>query len=311
MLGELRKSPLVESVNGGFYVDTPHLRIRVDRAKCELMKVPMSSIFTVLQHNLGSIYVNDVNLGTQVNRVTAMSEWSERASAEDIRGLYVRSKTGEMVPLDTLVTWSEELGPHACYRCNQFLYCTEQFLPKPGVSESEAIAEVRRICREKLSPGFLNDWLGLTYESMKSRGDEGVLFALSLVFAYLVAVAFRESWRRAFIDFVPSIAAVLGVLLALWATGVQFSVYSRYALAMLAPLVTAMSFASDGEANPRARCLLPLLGALAMLPLCLAAGAGAVGARTFAVALAGGFFAYALAVCCSPRRMKVVNRIEG
>lgn len=309
MLGELRKSPLVESVNGGFYVDTPHLRIRVDRAKCELMKVPMSSIFTVLQHNLGSIYVNDVNLGTQVNRVTAMSEWSGRASAEDIRGLYVRSKTGEMVPLDTLVTWSEELGPHACYRCNQFLYCTEQFLPKPGVSESEAIAEVRRICREKLSPGFLNDWLGLTYESMKSRGDEGLLFALSLVLAYLVAVAFRESWRRALCDFAPSVAAVLGALLALWATGVQFSAYSRYALSMLAPLATAMSFVADGR--PRARYLLPLLGALAMLPLCLAAGAGAVGARTFAVALAGGFSAYALVVFRRPRRMKVVNRIEG
>ena len=294
MLGELRKSPIVESVNGGFYVDTPHLRIKVDRAKCELMKVPMLSIYTVLQHNLGSIYVNDVNLGTQVNRVTAMSEWSGRARPEDIRGLYVRSKTGAMVPLDTLVTWSEELGPHACYRCNQFLYCTEQFLPKPGVSESEAIAEVRRICREKLSPGFMNDWLGLTYESMKSRGDEGVLFALSLLLAYLVAVGCRESWRRAFRDFLPSVAAILGALLALWATGVQFSVYSRYGLAMLAPLTTAMSFAADG--SHRARMLLPLLGALTMLPLAFAVGAGAVGARTFAVAIAGGFSAYALAV---------------
>ena len=108
---------------------------------------------------------------------------------------------------------------------------------------------------------------------------------------------------------VPSIAAVLGALLALWATGVQFSAYSRYALSMLAPLATAMSFVADGR--PRARYLLPLLGALAMLPLCLAAGAGAVGARTFAVALAGGFSAYALVVFRRPRRMKVVNRIEG
>ena len=294
MLGELRKSPLAESVNGGFYVDTPHLRIKVDRAKCELMKVPMSSIYTVLQHNLGSIYVNDVNLGTQVNRVTAMSEWRGRARPEDIRGLYVRSRTGAMIPLDTLVTWSEELGPHACYRCNQFLYCTEQFLPKPGVSESEAIAEVRRICREKLSPGFMNDWLGLTYESMKSRGDEGVLFALSLLLAYLVAVGCRESWRRAFRDFLPSMAAVLGALAALWATGVQFSAYSRYALAMLAPLTTAMSFAADGR--PRSMWPLPLLGALTMLPLAFAGGAGAVGARTFAVTLVGGFSSYSLAM---------------
>ena len=140
----------------------------------------------------------------------------------------------------------------------------------------------------------MNDWLGLTYESMKSRGDEGVLFALSLLLAYLVAVGCRESWRRAFRDFLPSVAAILGALLALWATGVQFSVYSRYALAMLAPLATAMSFAADG--SHRARMLLPLLGALTMLPLAFVCGAGAVGARTFAVALAGGFSAYAIAV---------------
>ena len=97
-----------------------------------------------------------------------------------------------------------------------------------------------------------------------------------------------------FRDFLPSVAAILGALLALWATGVQFSVYSRYALAMLAPLTTAMSFAADG--SHRARMLLPLLGALTMLPLAFVGGAGAVGARTFAVALAGGFSAYAIAV---------------
>jgi multidrug efflux pump subunit AcrB len=265
------------------------------------MKVPMSSVYTVLQHNLGSIYVNDVNLGTQVNRVTAMAGWGGRSGPESLRGLYARSKTGAMVPLDTLVTWREELGPRACYRCNQFLYCTEQFMPKPGVSESEAIAEVRRICRERLSAGFVNDWAGMTYESLKSRGDEGVLFALSLFLAYLVAVAYRESWRNAFRDFLPSVAAVLGALLALTAVGVPLSAYSRYALALIAPAATAMSFAADGAANRRARALLPLLAALTMLPLSFAGGAGAVGARSFGVALAGGFAAYALACLVVPQ----------
>jgi len=301
MRGELAKSPLAESVNGGFYTDAPHLRIEVDRAKCELMKVPMSSVYTVLQHNLGSIYVNDVNLGTQVNRVTAMAGWGGRSGPESLRGLYARSKTGAMVPLDTLVTWREELGPRACYRCNQFLYCTEQFLPKPGVSESEAIAEVRRICRERLSAGFVNDWSGMTYESLKSRGDEGVLFALSLFLAYLVAVAYRESWRKAFRDFLPSVASVLGALLALTVAGVPLSAYSRYALALIAPAATAMSFAADGAANRRTRSLLPLLAALTMIPLSFAGGAGAVGARSFGVTLAGGFAAYALACLGVPR----------
>ena len=219
MRGELAKSPLAEAVNGGFYTDTPHLRVTIDRAKCELMKVPMSSIYTALQHNLGSIYVNDVNLGTQVNRVTAMADWSGRARPEDIRRLYVRSKTGAMVPIDTLVTCSEELGPRACYRCNQFLYCTEQFIPKPGVSTSEAIGEILRICRDKLSPGFINDWAGFTYESLKSRGDEGFLFGLAIFLVYLVLVAHLESWRAAFRQILPSVTAVFGAILALTLSG--------------------------------------------------------------------------------------------
>jgi multidrug efflux pump subunit AcrB len=266
MRGELAKSPLAESVNGGFYTDTPKLRIEVDRAKCELMKVPMSSIYTVLQHNLGSIYVNDVNMGTQVNRVTAMSDWRGRARPEDVKALYVRSKTGAMVPLDTLVTCHEELGPRSCYRCDQYLYCTEQFIPKPGVSTSEAIEEVLRICGEKLSPGFRNGWAGFTYESLKSRGDEGILIGLSLLLAYLVLVVRKETWRGAFWAFLPSVAAVFGAILALTLAGVSFSVYSRYALVMLVAYTAAMSLLVDPAAGLLRRMALPLLAAATALP---------------------------------------------
>jgi len=256
--------------------------------------VPMSSIYTALQHNLGSIYVNDVNLGTQVNRVTAMADWSGRARPEDIRRLYVRSKTGAMVPIDTLVTCSEELGPRACYRCNQFLYCTEQFIPKPGVSTSEAIEEILRICRDKLSPGFINDWAGFTYESLKSRGDEGLLFGLAVFFVYLVLVAHLESWRAAFRQILPSVTAVFGAILALTLSGVALSVYSRYALVVLVASTTAMSLAAGRSAGFRERALLPLLAALTMLPLVFASGAGAAGSRSLGMAFFGGYVAYAL-----------------
>lgn len=293
MRGELAKSPLAESVNGGFYTDTPKLRIEVDRAKCELMKVPMSSIYTVLQHNLGSIYVNDVNLGTQVNRVTAMADWSGRARPDDIRKLYVRSKTGAMVPIDTLVTCREELGPRACYRCDQYLYCTEQFIPKPGVSASEAVAEVLRICREKLSPGFRNDWSGFTYESLKSRGDEGLLFGLALFFVYLVLVAYRESWRKAFWTLLPSVVAVFGAILVMTISGVAFSIYSRYALVMLVATMTATSLVVAPSAGFWKTALSPLLSALTMLPLVFATGAGAAGSRSLGLAFLGGSVAYA------------------
>jgi len=294
MRGELEKSPLVETVTGGFYTDTPHLRVIIDRAKCELMKVPMSSIYTALQHNLGSIYVNDVNMGTQVNRVTAMADWSGRAKPEDVKSIYVRSKTGAMVPIDTLVTCREELGPRSCYRCNQYLYCTEQFIPKPGISTAEAIAEVRRICGEKLSPGFRNDWAGFTYESLKSRGDEGLLIGLSLLLAYLMLVAYKETWRGAFWTVLPSVVAVFGAIFALSVSGVAFSVYSRYVVVMLVASTAAMSLISGSAVGFRQRMLLPLLSALAALPLVLSTGAGSSGSTSIGVTLFGGYLAYAV-----------------
>ena len=287
MRREFAASPLVESVTGGFYADTPHLRITIDRAKCELMGVPLASIYTVLQHNLGSIYVNDVNLGTQVNRVTAMADWVGRARPEDVARLYVRSKKGAMVPLGSLVEYREELGPRACYRCDQYLYCTEQFIPKSGVSTSEAVEEVRRICREKLSPGHINDWAGFTYESLKSRGDEWLLFSLAILLPYLVVVASTGGWWTAFCGLVPSVAAVFGAVLALVAADVSMSVYSRYALVMLVAMTTALRLLGSKGA-------LPLLAALAALPLVFASGPGSAGSRSFGLALSGGFAAYAL-----------------
>jgi len=294
MREEFKKSPLVETVTGGFYADTPHLRVTVDRAKCELVKVPMTSVFTVLQHNLGSVYVNDVNLGTQVNRVTAMSNWSGRARPEDIRRLFVRSKSGAMMPVDTLVSCREEVGPRACYRCNQYVYCTLQFIQKPGVSDSEAIEEVLRICREKLSPGFLNDWANFTYESLKSRGDEGLLVGLSVLVAFLVLVGYLESWRKAFRALLPSVSAFFGALVALKLTGVTLSVYSQYALVMLVALTAALSQLARGVTTLRTQLALPLLGALMTLPLVFSSGAGSVGHASFGVTLLGGFLGYAV-----------------
>ena len=207
-----------------------------------------------------------------------------------------------MVPVGSLVTCSEELGPRACYRCDQYLYCTEQFVPKPGVSTSEAVAEVLRICREKLSPGFVNDWANFTYESLKSRGDEGLLTGLSLLAVFLVLVAYHESLIKAIAGMTPSIAAVFGAMLALSISGVSLSVYSRYVIVMLPAVTVAMSIVSNSGARARTGALLPLLAALTALPLVFAFGPGSAGGRSLGVALSGGCAAYAAVAALLPMR---------
>jgi len=290
----LARSPLAANVTCGTVADVPHLRVYVDREKCELAKVPMLSLYTTLQHALGSVYVNDVNLGTQVNRVTVMSDWPGRSSADRVGDLYVRSKTGDMVPVGALVTFSEELGVRDCYRCNQYLYATCQFLPKEGVASSEAIEEVRRISAESLPRGYVQDWSGLIYEQFQSRGDTGILMGLSVLAVYLVLMVMFGSLVRPLTCLVPAAAATLGAVALHLATGVHMSLYSQFSILLLVVVCSALAVLADPRDGVASRVFLPLLIAISFIPLALSSGAGGAGSRSMGIALLGGFAFFAL-----------------
>ena len=290
----LARSPLAADANCGTVADVPHLRVHVDREKCEMLQVPMLSLYTTLQHALGSVYVNDVNLGTQVNRVTVMSDWSARSSADRVGDLYVRSKTGDMVPVSALVTFSEELGVRDCYRCNQYLYATCQFLPKKGVASSEAIKEVRRISAESLPRGYVQDWSGLIYEQFQSRGDTGLLMGLSVLAVYLVLMVMSGSLVRPLACLAPAAAATLGAVALHLVTGVPMSLYSQFSVLLLVVVCSSLAVLADPRDGMAGRAFLPLLIAVSFLPLALSSGAGGAGSRSMGVAMLGGFAFFAL-----------------
>lgn len=290
----LARSPLAADANCGTVADVPHLRVHVDREKCEMLQVPMLSLYTTLQHALGSVYVNDVNLGTQVNRVTVMSDWSARSSADRVGDLYVRSKTGDMVPVSALVTFSEELGVRDCYRCNQYLYATCQFLPKKGVASSEAIKEVRRISAESLPRGYVQDWSGLIYEQFQSRGDTGLLMGLSVLAVYLVLMVMSGSLVRPLACLAPAAAATLGAVALHLVTGVPMSLYSQFSVLLLVVVCSSLAVLADPRDGMAGRAFLPLIIAVSFLPLALSSGAGGAGSRSMGVAMLGGFAFFAL-----------------
>ena len=132
VLGRLNALPTVMAAFSGYTAQTPHLRFSLDRDKAEMFKVPVATVYATLQNYLGSRYVNDVNLGTQVNRVTVQSDWEGRAAPESVEKLYVRSETGAMVPIGSLGTISREIGPRAVSRYNMFLAAGVTVMPKPG-----------------------------------------------------------------------------------------------------------------------------------------------------------------------------------
>ena len=290
----LKRSPLADDVTCGYNTDTPHLRIHVDRAKCETMKVPLSSLFTTLQHYLGSIYVNDINLGTQVNRVTVMSDWKGRSAPEAMAGLYVRATTGAMVPVSALVDYGEELGPNAVYRYNRYLYCTVDMAQRAGVSLQDAMDEISRVFARELPRDYDTGWSGIAYEESSNPGRLALMVALALAAVFLILMVRFESWRRAAGAMLPSAAAVFGGVFALYVTGVPLSLYSRFALVMLVASVSSFALFTSADDPWRRRAFLPLLAAIMVLPLVFTSGAGAAGSRSFGLALFGGYLSFAV-----------------
>ena len=315
-----RDSPLIASAVYGYNADTPHLHLEIDRVKCELFRVPLARLYATLQNCLGSLYVNDVNLGTQVNRVTVQSDWPGRADAKSVARLYVRSDTGNMVPVGALASFREEVGPRAVFRRNQYVYCSILCTPEPGVEAGDCIREVERILAEELPPDYGYDWTGLTFHEMRAKGTAAPLLALAILFGYLFLVAQYESWTVPLPVMLSVAVAVLGALLGLQTAGLPLSVFAQLGILLLVGLssknaILVVEFAKELHVRKglstvaaaviamkerfRAVLMTAMTFMLGMIPLVWATGAGAgsrraIGTTTFAGMLVATFVGIAL-----------------
>ncbi len=238
---------LIDSLNGSreiafcfttYTAQTPHLKLLVDRVKCEYYKVPISTLFATLQNYLGSRYVNDVNIGTQVNMVMIQSEWSHRASPDDIRKLYVRSSTGAMVPVSALLNMESELAPRLVHRFNQYPAASMVGIQMPFASSGQAMQRVRENAKRYLPLGYDISWAGLSFQEDRSSGQVGILVIMALVFGYLFLVAQYESWTIPVSVMLSIFVAAASALVGLKIWGLSLSIYAQLGLILLVGLAS-------------------------------------------------------------------------
>ena len=304
---QMMQDPSMQLAYSTFKADTPNIYLDVNRAKAEAMKVPVSSIFSILENYLGSAYVSDVNFGTQINKVIMQSQGKYRMTPENINKMYVTSATGELVPLMALVDMKYILSPRQISRYNQYPAATIMANAAPNSSTGNAMAATEEIMKN-LPPGYSYEWTGMSYQEKQNQGQINTLILLAVIFAYLFLVAQYESWTIPIPVLMSVVAAVGGGLFGLWLTslwtpGFSLSIYAQLGLVLLVGLaaknaILIVEFAKDEHASGTSIYLSAMDGLtqrfrpvlmtaftfiLGMVPMVIATGAGAASRRALGV----------------------------
>ena len=216
LVAKANQEPSLSRTYSTFRATTPQFYADIDREKAKKLNIPMSNIFQTLQVFLGSSYVNDFNQFGRTYRVIAQAESEYRDDAEDIRLLSTRSDDGAIVPLGSLVKMERITGPDRVLRHNLYPASEVSGLAAPGYSSGQALATMERLAKD-LPTGYGFEWVDMSYQEKAAGNTAGLVFALAVVFVFLLLAAQYESWGlpMSVILIVPMciVGGITGVLL--------------------------------------------------------------------------------------------------
>ncbi len=307
---EGRGQPGLQALNTTFRANTPQLFVDVDRVQVKAKDVPLSALFSTLQAYLGSAYVNDFNYNGRTYQVRVQADSQFRANTDDILDLEVRNRSGEAIPMGSLIDIREDFGPAVIRRYQTYPSASVNGSAAPGTSSGQALDIMEYLADESLPNAFSFDWTGMSFQE-KNAGNQTIIFVLAILFVFLVLAAQYESWTMpaAVIAVVP--LAVLGVVSALMLRGADNNTYTQIGIVLLVALasknaILIVEFASEQRraglsireaattaARLRFRAILmtAFSSILGFLPLLIAAGAGAASRQAVGNAVVGGMVA--------------------
>ncbi len=291
-----------------FSANDPQELVTIDREKAKAMGVSISQIATTLNVFMGSEYINDFDYNERTYRVYVQADQPFRMRASDLHSYYVRSDSGQMVPLDNLVTVAESAGPPVITHYNLFRAVEIDGSPAPGYSSGQALQSMDKLATENMMRGMGFQWTGLTLDELESSGKALFIFGLGILVVYLTLSAQYESFALPFIILLAVPMAVLGALGLVSLRGFANDVYCQIGLVMLIGLsaknsILIVEFAeqlrrkgrtiSEAAIEAAELRLRPILMTsfafiLGVLPLVFASGAGALGRQSVGTTIVGG-----------------------
>lgn len=327
---EARKQPELTDIYTTFSANTPQKYVDIDRVKAKVLQVPLDSLFSTLQINLGSLYVNEFNKFGRIYRVYLQAEAEARSQEEDVGRLKVRNMEGEMIDLSTFINIKPMTGPYNIEHYNEYNSIAVNGNNASGFSSGQAIAAIKKLANKTLPEGFSYEWTGITYQQLKAGNLAPVIFMLSLAFVFLVLAAQYESWTMPVMVLLGIPLGLLGAIAALMVRKMDLDVYGQIGLVMLIGLtakngILIVEFASDlrkqgksvldaaiTAAKIRLRPILmtALAFIIGLLPLVFASGAGAMSRQSLGTTVVGGLLVATILIIFVPVFYYVLEKLR-
>ena len=216
-----------------FDANTPMLYLDINRDKAEAMNVSINSIFSALQSQLGSYYINDFNKYGKTYQVKTQLAPELRENLNIIDQLYVTSTTGENIPLSAVADLRWTLGPRQAERFNMFPSASVNTQTVPSFSSGEMMNLLEDLVHKNLSKNYQISWTDMSYQESQNEGKIVSLLMISLLVAYLFLVAQYESWTMPISVMLSVATATLGAILALKLSNMSLNIYCQLGLLML------------------------------------------------------------------------------
>ncbi|MCU0385176.1 MAG: efflux RND transporter permease subunit, partial [Flavihumibacter sp.] len=307
-LEEANRSPIFQGVDADLKFNKPELRLNIDRLKASQLGISVEDVSSTLQLALSNRRLGYFTKDGKQYQVIGQLARNDRDEPTDLKTVYVRSSTGQVVSLDNIVSFEEETTPPTIYHFNRYKSATVSAGLAPGKTIGDGIKEMERIADGLLDETFSTALSGSSRDFQESSSNTSFAFLLALGLIFLILAAQFESFIDPFIIMFTVPLAIAGALIALWIFDQTLNIFSQIGMIMLIGLVTKngiliVEFANHKRIEGMAKTpavidaavsrLRPILMtslamALGALPLALSLGAASTSRIPLGIVITGG-----------------------